>query len=191
MITRCFLGAAVLVLFSWSASAAPDLVVGDSFTYERRGNRFTEVYEGTNESGNHVFRYSGGTIVLAPSMALVSYPGTKASPHNAQIVLNSDGGLRVGDKWEVSYSVFKSGRGKFEKTRVCSVVAHEESKEVGAGSFDAYRVDCDIKTLGKGTRYSEAWFDSRTWRFLTVRVGNSKDSLRQSIELISIKLKDR
>ena len=191
MITRCLLGVAVLSLSSWSAFAAPDLVAGDSFVYERKGERFIQVYEGTDQSRNHVFRAGFDKIIYVPSMALVEYPGTKVSPHNAQIILNSDGGLRVGDKWEVSYTVTKSGGRTSEKTRNCSVVAHEERKEMRAGAFDSYRVDCEIKTVGKGTRYSEAWFDSRTWRMLTVRVGNSKDSLRQSLELISIKLKDR
>jgi len=170
-------------------SAGPDLVAGDAFTYERKGNSFTQVYEGTDQTGNHVFRISGGKLVYSPGMALVERPGTKVSPHNAQIMLNSDGGLRVGDRWETSYTVKNSG-GTSEKTRDCKVVAHK-AKKVKAGSFDAYRVDCDIKTVGKGTRYSQAWFHSRTWRMLTVRVGKSKNSLRKRLELTSIKLKDR
>ena len=182
----------IALLAPMSATAAgPSLKEGDSFTYRSKGKSFTQVYEGTEGQGSHVFRVNGDKIVMNHSMSFVELPGTKAIPHNGQLDLDLSRGFVEGDSWAVSYTVAKSGGSRSSKERRCSVVAHDPSRTVPAGTFDAYRVDCEIETKGKGTRYSESWYDAHTWRTLEHRVGNSKDSLKLSLELIDMKLRER
>jgi len=186
-----FLLIAVALLFSWSAVAAPKFAKGDSFTYRVRGKNFTHVYQGLDQNGNHVFDYGRGPIVFTPFMSMIEKPGTKVIPHNGQLLLDPDVGFRVGIKWEMAYRVIKSDGRKSDKVRVCAVVAYDAARQVVAGTFDAYRVDCDIKQRSGGTRYSAAWYDSQTWRVLEFRVGNSKGNLRKVMELVDLSLSDR
>ena len=192
MIHRLALAALLLALPAAQALAGPDLVPGDTFVYDSRGRTVTQTYAGTTPDGNHRFRLGhGGEAILSPSLSLVARPGTRVEPHNGQLVLSEADGFSVGLSWSAPYTVISQNGARTDKRRICSVVAHDPEKEVRAGTFDAYRVLCTIETDGGGTRFSDNWYDSRTWRTIEHSVGDEADDLRKTLELVEISLAPR
>lgn len=191
MIRRLALAALLLALPAATALAGPDLVPGDTFVYDSRGRSITQIYAGETEDGNHRFRLGhGGEAVLSPSLSLIERPGTRVEPHNGQLVLDPSKGFAVDREWTLPYTVIRKNGLRADKRRICSVVAHDPAKEVRAGTFDAFRVLCTIEGEG-GTRYADDWYDSRTWRTLVHRAGDSPGDLEKTLELVEMELRPR
>lgn len=192
MLHRLALAALLLVLPAAAAMAGPDLVPGDTFVYDSRGRTVTQTYAGATADGNHRFRLgNGGEAILSPSLSLVERPGTRVEPHNGQLVLDPAEGFAVGKEWALPYTVIRKNGSRSEKRRICSVAAHDPARTMRAGTFDAWRVVCTIETEGGGTRFSDGWYDARTWRSLELRVGDNPDDLRTTLELVEVSLAPR
>lgn len=192
MIRKIVIASTLALLVPAMAEAGPDLVPGDSFTYQGRSKTYTQTYEGPGPDGGHVFRADNDDrLVFNASLSLTSLPGSRISPSNGQLVLDPETGFEVGASWEVAYDVARDDGTRLTKTRHCTIAAHEPELIVRAGRFDAYRVDCTVEGGTGGPRYGESWYDARTWRALKHSIGDSADDLKQVVELIEIDLKPR
>jgi hypothetical protein len=177
---------AALLLMPGLAAAGPDLKPGDVFVYKAGARAYTQSYVGPGPGGGHVFRdNSGREITFNGSMSLTGIAGSRIEPDNGQLVLDPGRGFAVGKSWTVTYQTLRTDGSATEKTRSCTVSAHEPKLIVRAGTFDAYRVDCTIAGGGGAPVYGESWYDSRTWRSLKHSVGPQGGQLDQVLELIA------
>jgi len=192
MIRQILIASALVLLAPALALAGPDLQSGDRFTYQSKSKTYSQTYEGPGHDGGYVFRTDNGDrLAFDASLSLTGMPGSRITPNNGQLQLDPERGFEVGKSWAVTYEVTRDSGTLLEKTRSCSVTAHEPALIVRAGMFDAYRVDCTIVGGTGGAVYGESWYDARTWRALKHSVGDPAGNLKIVLELIEIDLQPR
>jgi len=163
-------------------AAQPAFSIGDEFWFADSQSFFVEVYDGM-ENGRLVFRRDQRREVLlyTPDLALAEI----RRPFSEGQTFEPDDGmlsfpLRLGRTWSRSYRVVNQDRSPtIDRTRRCEVMDYDRV-DVPAGRFDAYRVECTVRSVGDPRVVSEeAYYAPDVGRIILYR----SDSPAQEIRL--------